>query len=82
MTVQFRGHNFTGDESVCERCECAPGYITTDCPGHVLSAYQKSRVARGRLNYIEGEWSAKITLPRFVGSFEEVTEFLNAELAG
>jgi hypothetical protein len=82
--VTFRGHNFTGEESVCERCECAPGYITTDCPGFPLTAYQKGRVARGRLDYVASDeegWKQKITLPRFVGSFEEVTAFLNAELA-
>jgi hypothetical protein len=69
-----------GPEAVCKACECAPGYMTTDCPGNVLTAYQKCRVGRGRLDFANCEWKNKITIPRFVGNFEEVTAFLNADL--
>ncbi len=73
-------HLLEGPEAVCKVCECAPGYMTTDCFGTVLTAYQKCRVGRGRLDYLNAEWKHKITLPRFVGSFEEVNAFLEADL--
>jgi hypothetical protein len=55
--------------------------MLTDCPGYVLTAYQKGRVGRGRLDFINGHWKQKITVPRFIGDFEAVTAFLEAELA-
>jgi hypothetical protein len=73
-------HLLDGPEAVCKVCECAPGYMTTDCPGHVLSAYQKCRVGRGRLDFANTEWKNKISIPRFIGDFAEVTAFLEAEL--
>jgi hypothetical protein len=74
-------HDLRGTEAVCERCESAPDYMLTDCPGTSLTAYQKCRVARGRLDYRDGEWHQEITRPRFIGDFAEVTSFLEAELA-
>jgi hypothetical protein len=67
-----------GTEAVCDVCECAPNYLTAECPGTVLTAYQKCRVGRGRLDYKNGAWIEQTLTPRFVGTFEEVTAFLNA----
>jgi hypothetical protein len=53
--------------------------MLTECPGNPLTAYQKGRVGRGRLDYIDGDWKQKITVPRFVGSMEAVTAFLEAD---
>ncbi len=69
-----------GPEAVCDVCECTPGYLTTECPGFVLSAYQKCRVGRGRLDYQQGDWVEQIKVPRFAGTIEEVTAFLEAEV--
>jgi hypothetical protein len=55
--------------------------MLTDCPGIVLTAYQKERVARGRLDYHGGSFHPKITIPRFIGDFNEVNAFLLRELA-
>ena len=72
-------HDLRGTEKVCHLCECAPGYMLTECPGTPLTAYQKGKVGRGRLDYIEGEYVSTITVPRFVGTIEEVTAFLEAD---
>jgi hypothetical protein len=77
--LELRNHDLKGEERVCEACESAPGYMLTDCPGFPLTAYQKGRVSRGRLDYVRGAWKQKITVPRFIGTFEEVTAFLDAE---
>lgn len=74
-------HNLVGAEQVCTTCECTPEYMLTDCPGIVLTAYQKERVGRGRLDYIDGAFIPKITIPRFIGDFNEVNAFLLRELA-
>jgi hypothetical protein len=74
------GAHDLGPLGICRRCESEPGFMLTDCPGTVLTAYQKGRVGRGRLDFVAGDWKQKITIPRYVGTFEEVTAFLNAEL--
>ena len=77
----MRSHNLS-PLGICEACESAPEYRLTYCPGYPLTAYQKGRVSRGRLDFVAGGWEEKITLPRFVGSFDEVTAFLQADLGG
>jgi hypothetical protein len=71
-------HDFSA-EAVCVKCESAPGHMLTECPGTVLTAYQKGRVGRGRLDYINGDWKQKITVPRAVGTMDEIIKFLEAD---
>ena len=75
----IKEHALKGTEGVCSICECEPNYMTQDCSGRVLTAYEKSRVGRGRLDYRDCGWVDKYPRPRFVGTIEEVTAFLLAE---
>jgi len=72
-------HDLRGSEKVCHLCECAPGYMLTECPGVPLTEYQKGKVRRGRLDYIEGGYVSTVTVPRAVGSMDEIIKFLEAD---